>query len=410
MALLKIAVAGLGYVGLSLAVLLAQRNEVAAVDVAAERVSMVQSGTSPIADPEIESFLSGERGSLNLQATLDAQAAYGSAELVIVATPTNYDPNCGSFDTSSIEQVVSLVLEVNPSAVIAVKSTVPVGYTQMLSEQHPETKIVFSPEFLREGHALYDNLHPSRIIVGVPRNDALANELRESAQVFADLLASCVEEDDVAVRIMHSTEAESVKLFSNTYLALRVAFFNELDTYAQALGLDAHSIIEGVSLDPRIGGHYNNPSFGFGGYCLPKDTKQLLADYQGIPQELMSAVVESNRTRKEFIAEKIADRVRLETPGETKPVVGVYRLIMKTGSDNFRSSSVQGVMRRLRERGISLLIYEPAFDETEFFGTEVTRDLDEFKRRCSLIIANRYADDLDDVAGKLFTRDLFKRD
>ena len=371
---------------------------------------MVQSGTSPIADPEIESFLSGERGSLNLQATLDAQAAYGSAELVIVATPTNYDPNCGSFDTSSIEQVVSLVLEVNPSAVIAVKSTVPVGYTQMLSEQHPETKIVFSPEFLREGHALYDNLHPSRIIVGVPRNDALANELRESAQVFADLLASCAEEDDVAVRIMHSTEAESVKLFSNTYLALRVAFFNELDTYAQALGLDAHSIIEGVSLDPRIGGHYNNPSFGFGGYCLPKDTKQLLADYHGIPQELMSAVVESNRTRKEFIAEKIADRVRLETPGETKPVVGVYRLIMKTGSDNFRSSSVQGVMRRLRERGISLLIYEPAFDETEFFGTEVTRDLDEFKRRCSLIIANRYADDLDDVAGKLFTRDLFKRD
>ena len=371
---------------------------------------MVQSGTSPIADPEIESFLSGERGSLNLHATLDAQAAYGSAELVIVATPTNYDPNCGSFDTSSIEQVVSLVLEVNPSAVIAVKSTVPVGYTQTLSEQHPEAKIVFSPEFLREGHALYDNLHPSRIIVGVPRNDTLANELRECAQVFADLLASCVEEDDVAVRIMHSTEAESVKLFSNTYLALRVAFFNELDTYAQALGLDAHSIIEGVSLDPRIGGHYNNPSFGFGGYCLPKDTKQLLADYHGIPQELMSAVVESNRTRKEFIAEKIADRVRLETPGETKPVVGVYRLIMKTGSDNFRSSSVQGVMRRLRERGISLLIYEPAFDETEFFGTEVTRDLDEFKRRCSLIIANRYADDLDDVAGKLFTRDLFKRD
>ena len=407
---MKIAVAGLGYVGLSLAVLLAKRNEVVAVDVSAERVSMVQNGVSPVSDPDIESFLLGKGGSLNLQVTLDARAAYASADFVIVATPTNYDPDRGSFDTSSVEQVVDLVLECNPNAVIALKSTVPVGYTQMLSERHPEAKVVFSPEFLREGYALYDNLHPSRIIVGVPRNDALAADLRECARMFADLLVAGAEDDDVAVRIMHSTEAESVKLFSNTYLALRVAFFNELDTYAQVRGLDVRNIVEGVSLDPRIGSHYNNPSFGYGGYCLPKDTKQLLADYGDIPQILMSAVVESNRVRKDYIADEIATRAELNAPDGAKPVVGAYRLIMKAGSDNFRSSSIQGVLRRLKERGLSLLIYEPSFDEAEFFGTEVTHDLDAFKRRCDLVIANRYEDDLNDVSDKLFTRDLFRRD
>lgn len=407
---MNIAVAGLGYVGLSLAVLLAQRNKVVAVDVSADRVSLIQNGVSPVADAHIGSFLAGEVRPLDFRATLDARAAYKDADFVIVATPTNYDPDRGSFDTSSVEQVVDLVLECNPNAVIVLKSTVPVGYTQMLSERHPQAKVVFSPEFLREGYALYDNLHPSRIIVGVPRNDALAADLRECAQIFADLLVVAAEDDDVAVRIMHSTEAESVKLFSNTYLALRVAFFNELDTYAQVRGLDVRSIVEGVSLDPRIGSHYNNPSFGYGGYCLPKDTKQLLADYGDIPQKLMSAVVESNRVRKDYIADEIANRAELDAPEGAKPVVGAYRLIMKAGSDNFRSSSIQGIMRRLKERGLSLLIYEPSFDAAEFFGTEVTHDLDTFKRRCNLVIANRYEDDLNDVSDKLFTRDLFRRD
>ena len=372
---------------------------------------MVQSGVSPIADVQIESYLAGDAGPISLMATMDARAAYAGADLVVVATPTNYDPELDFFDTSSVEQVIDQALDVNPDVVIVIKSTVPIGYTQALSERYPQARILFSPEFLREGHALYDNLHPSRIIVGAPRNDELAEELQEAAWSFGNLLSSCSEEDDTAVLVMQSTEAESVKLFSNTYLALRVAYFNELDTFAQFMGLDAGRIIEGVSLDRRIGGHYNNPSFGYGGYCLPKDTKQLLANYRGIPQELMGAIVESNRTRKSYLAGEIAKRVaQLREAGMPNPVVGAYRLIMKSESDNFRSSSIQGVIRRLRDRGIPVLVYEPAFGEAEFFGTEVTHDLEDFKRRCDLIIANRYADELSDVSEKLFTRDLFRRD
>lgn len=404
-----IAVAGAGYVGLSLAVLLARSQEVRLVDVVEQKVADVNAGRSPIADPDIERLLA--EGDLNLEATLDGAAAYAGAELAIIATPTNYDPDRNFFDTSYVEQAIELALESNPGIVIVVKSTVPVGYTRSLCERYPEGRFLFSPEFLREGRALYDNLHPSRIIVGVPSESGFAEELRAAAGRFAALLAEGADDDDPPVLVMRATEAEAVKLFANTYLALRVAYFNELDTYAASRGLDAGQIIEGVSLDPRIGGHYNNPSFGYGGYCLPKDTKQLLANYDKVPQNLVGAIVDANRTRKDFVAEEVARRVaELTYSGTAAPVVGAYRLTMKSGSDNFRSSSVQGIMKRLKGKGIPVLVYEPALDDDLFFGSEVTHDLASFKERCDVIIANRWSDELADVEEKVYTRDLFRRD
>lgn len=406
---MKIAVAGAGYVGLSLAVLLAQRNDVELVDVVPEKVDAVNAGRSPIADAEIERFLAD--GMPNLHATLDGRAAYADADFIIVATPTNYDPKRNFFDTSYVEQAIDLALDANPGATIVVKSTVPVGYTRSLVESRPEGRFLFSPEFLREGHALYDNLHPSRIIVGVPSESPFAGELEQRAREFAELLAQGALDDDPPILVMRATEAEAVKLFANTYLALRVAYFNELDTYAEARGLDAAEIIEGVSLDPRIGGHYNNPSFGYGGYCLPKDTKQLLANYDRVPQNLVGAIVDANRTRKDFVADEVARRVaELTYSGVAAPVVGVYRLTMKTGSDNFRASSVQGIMKRLKGKGIPVVVYEPTLDDEAFFGSEVLHDLDAFKGRCDIIIANRWNAELDDVAEKVYTRDLFRRD
>lgn len=406
---MKIAVAGTGYVGLSLAVLLAQENEVTAVDVVREKVDMINNRRSPIRDVEIEEFLSNRQ--LGLVATMDGAKAYELADLVVIATPTNYDSEKNFFDTSCVEQVVDLVLQVNPEATMVIKSTVPVGYTEGLVERFPQGRFLFSPEFLREGKALYDNLYPSRIIVGVPSSSAYAEDLWAEARVFADLLSSAAEKVDIATLIMPSTEAEAVKLFANTYLALRVAYFNELDTYASMRGLDASRIIEGVGLDPRIGNHYNNPSFGYGGYCLPKDTKQLLANYRDVPQNLIEAIVESNRTRKDFIASEIIRMVdELRAGSGAVPVVGVYRLTMKAGSDNFRQSSIQGIMRRIKERGIATLVYEPTLNEPDFYGSEVIHDLDEFKERCGLIVANRWEDELKDVSEKVYTRDLFRRD
>lgn len=406
---MRIAVAGLGYVGLSLAVLLAQRNEVTAVDVVPEKVDQVNCGTSPIRDADIEAFLA--RGGLGLTATLDGAAAYRAADAVIIATPTDYDPSRDLFDTGYVEQVVELVLECNPAAWMVIKSTVPVGYTRSLCERYPCGRFLFSPEFLREGHALHDNLHPSRIIVGVPEDTPHSDVLDEAARSFARLLADCAADDDIPVLFMSSTEAEAVKLFSNTYLALRVAYFNELDTYASVRGLDAGKIIQGVGLDPRIGGHYNNPSFGYGGYCLPKDTKQLLANYADVPQNLIAAIVEANRTRKDFIAGELVSLVAgLREKGVDDPLVGVFRLTMKSGSDNFRSSSVLGIMRRAREQGLRFLVFEPTLDSDEFMGGEVVHDLECFKRRSDLIIANRWDDVLSDVSDKVYTRDLFKRD
>ena len=406
---MNIAVAGTGYVGLSLAVLLSQHHRVSAVDVVPQKVEMLRRWESPIRDPEIEEFLarakSGERP-LDLHPTLDGGAAYREAELVVVSTPTNYDPKKNFFDTSYVEQVIELVLRVNPNATMVIKSTVPVGYTELLCERYPHGLFLFSPEFLREGRALYDNLHPSRIVVGVPRNSAFGEDLAERAREFAALLAEGAEEEGVPVLVMGSTEAEAVKLFANTYLALRVAYFNELDTYAEARGLDAARIIEGVCADPRIGTHYNNPSFGYGGYCLPKDTKQLLANYADVPQNLMAAIVEANRTRKDFVAEEVLKRVE----GLERPLVGVYRLTMKSGSDNFRASSVQGVMKRVKAKGVPVLVYEPTLSDSEFFGSEVTHDLASFKSRCDLIVANRWSPELADVAGRVYTRDLFRRD
>ncbi|MBR3384689.1 MAG: nucleotide sugar dehydrogenase [Atopobiaceae bacterium] len=406
---MRIAVAGAGYVGLSLSVLLAQHNEVELVDVVPAKVDLVNSGLSPIRDAEIEDFLAHR--DLSLHATLDGQSAYATAEFVIIATPTNYDPDRNYFDTHFVEDVVDLVLATNPQAIIVIKSTVPVGYTASLVARHPEGRFLFSPEFLREGHALYDNLHPSRIVVGYPTESPYADELEQAAHVFAELLAKGSEDGDAPVMVMRATEAEAVKLFANTFLALRVSYFNELDTYAAVRGLDASSIINAVGLDPRIGDHYNNPSFGYGGYCLPKDTKQLLANYRDVPQNLIQAIVDSNRTRKDFVADEVVQRVMsLVYEGKDQPIVGVFRLTMKSGSDNFRASSVQGIMKRIKAKGIPVLVYEPTLDEPTFFGSEVTHDLDSFKRRCDVILANRWSEDLADVEGKVYTRDLFKRD
>lgn len=417
---MSISVAGLGYVGLSIAVLLAQRNEVRALDVVPGKVEMVNRGESPIRDAEIEQFLA-ERDTreLSLVATTDPAEAYAGAEYVVVATPTNYDPERNFFDTSAVEAAMDAVREVNPDAWIVVKSTVPVGYTERVRAERDDRRIIFSPEFLREGHALYDNLHPSRIVAGAPAEDPGAFA---AAERFVSLLAEgadSVERERVnadgttgiPTLVLGPTEAEAVKLFANTYLALRVSYFNELDTYCELRGLSTADVIRGVCLEPRVGSFYNNPSFGYGGYCLPKDTKQLLANYRDVPQNLIGAIVDSNRTRKDHVADEVLTRVNeLVYSGTPAPVVGVYRLTMKSGSDNFRASSVQGIMKRVKAKGVPVVVYEPTLDAPDFFGSEVTHDLDGFKSGCDVIVANRWSDELSDVAEKVYTRDLFRRD